>query len=184
MRLEKIKDVRVGQIWSFNNGETYDIVIDVRTTDGNYNGDKYNPYEIRYQIFADRDYASDRKDMEDKNNICEIDIEYCRREEKATDYLMQMFKHPDKYLIGFLGITHEIQNDKLVEIPRKQKFEVDDILKIFNYYKDETTGNICGQFTGLICYDGLLRKLENYDKIEKVGILGVNYEFVNDKFVR
>ena len=91
MRLEKIKDVRVGQIWSFNNGETYDIVIDVRTTDGNYNGDKYNPYEIRYQIFRDRDYTCGQKDIKDKNNICEIDIEYCRRKEKATDYLMQMF---------------------------------------------------------------------------------------------
>ena len=177
MKLVKINNVRVGQIWSFNNGKTYDIVIDVRTTDGNYNGDKYNPYEIRYQIFGDWDYICGQKDIEDENNIRRIDIEYCQKE----DYIMQMFKHPDKYLIGFLGITHEIQNDKLVKIPRKQKFEVDDILKHYTYYKDKTTGNICGQFTGLICYDGLSRTLENYDKIEKVGILGVNYQFVNDK---
>ena len=180
MRLEKIKDVRVGQIWSFNNGETYDIVIDVRTTDGNYNGDKYNPYEIRYRIFADRDYASGRKDTEYEKNICEIDIEYCRREEEASDNIIQMFKQPDKYLIGFLGITHKIQNDKLVEIPRKQKFEVDDIL----YCKFPYLSNNCiKEKRILICYNGV-QDLKDYSSIKKIGVLGVNCDFVNDKLCK
>lgn len=79
MRLQEIKDVRVGQIWSFDKGKSYDIILDVRILGENYNGDKYNPYQINYQIFCDLDYMIGKRKTEDKDNIKGTDIGCCRK---------------------------------------------------------------------------------------------------------
>lgn len=103
--------------------------------------------------------------------------------EKGTDCDFLFFKDKERKLIGFLGITHEIKDNKLIEIPREE-FEEDDIILQTNFYKNEY-GDIVGQFTKKICYNGYIDDLEKLreknDKIEKIGILGVNYFFQNSK---
>jgi hypothetical protein len=121
MKLSKIKDVRVGQIWTFNNRETYDIVLSVRNIDDNL---EKGLYEVWYEIFGDFDVIC--KDMRKREQNELIDIEYCRKGELASDYMLKMFQKPEKYLVGFLGITHKKENGKLIEILRRE-FETDDV---------------------------------------------------------
>jgi hypothetical protein len=97
-------------------------------------------------------------------------------------------------IIGFLGITHKKEGNKLVEIPRN-KFEVDDIVesKSWNIYGDSKaiitgTESNPDDFVVDVYHKGeKVKELENTEIIEedlddeKVGILGVNYEFVNEK---
>lgn len=194
MKLKKTKDVRVGQVWSFNNGETYDVVIDVLNTDDNY--DKHHPYEVIYEIY--NDFESDGYTFKD--------IEYCRREEPVSNDTLEMFKQPDKYLVGFIGITHKIEDGKLVEIERNEDFiELENGTKV---YKDDVVAlviypvsdsfEICyvssiknnpndkefgvSLFNGDLSYNTKMGKSEYASKYitKKLGTIGVNYEFVNN----
>jgi phosphoenolpyruvate synthase/pyruvate phosphate dikinase len=104
-------------------------------------------------------------------------------------------------LIGFLGITHKITDidkdnmglkmlrSKLVEIPRKE-YEVDDVIDVREYEtiptSEETPAVITKNeenYFEIINVDGNTSYLylsENA-KPNKLGILGVDYEFVNNK---
>lgn len=187
MILQKIKDVRVGQIWSFNKGKTYDVIIDVRTTNDNLEGDKLNPYEIRYKIYGDFNYSIGDKHELDKDKMFFIDCEYCRRDEKASKSLLKKFKNPNKYLIGFLGITHKEENGRLIEIPRRE-LDIDDVVEFCIKYdgKKKEVGVIVGleYKNNIILYEvDYWRYINKIFNPNKLGILGVNYEFVNNKLV-
>lgn len=93
----------------------------------------------------------------------------------------------DCQLIGKLGITHSIEGKKLIEIPpvfKGQKINIDDIVKVikdgsFPWVVD-TTYN-AGKYTR---YISLLSYHDNdfsEDEVEKIGILGVTHEFVNNR---
>lgn len=201
MKLQKITDVRVGQIWTFNEGKTYDAVISVRNIDDNFH---HEVSEVVFEIWADFDYAIGKKDKEDINNRYLVDVEYTKKGEKVNQDLLEKFKQPDKYLVGFLGITHKIEDGRLIEIKR-DKFELDDIISIkkningaesfnkshFNIKKGTIMlVNFCNETTlNCVNSNGYERNFDFYDDedeniedyFEKVGTLGVNYEFVNNK---
>jgi hypothetical protein len=99
---DKIKHVQEKQIWTFNDGKTYDIVIGV-----------YPENIIHYGIYGDFDYALNRK--KERGDMHIIDIEYCKENEEGSDYIFKMFLEPEKYLIGHIGETHIIENGKLIE---------------------------------------------------------------------
>lgn len=109
---------------------------------------------------------------------------------------MATAKIRDKYLksakcrlIGKLGITHRIEGDKLVEIPRSNGFKVDDVVKfkwdprlyVINReidfgIKETHPDNSCFEAT-----HGLYGSRQMVDfELKRVGILGVTHEFVND----
>lgn len=90
-------------------------------------------------------------------------------------------------LIGKIGITHRIEGNRLIEIPpffKNQKINADDIVKVikdgtFPWVVD-TTYN-ASKYTK---YISLLSYHDNdfsEDEVEKIGILGVTHEFVNDR---
>lgn len=86
----------------------------------------------------------------------------------------------DMRLRGKFGITHRIEGNKLIEIPRK-KLEIDDI---FYRYRDnpqiiiEVNGD-----NGLTGYSPKEKRLISHvaNICYKIGILGVTHEFVNDR---
>lgn len=182
MKLQKIKDVRVGQIWTFNEGKTYDVVIDVRNIDRHLQDCLY---EVNFIIYCDDKYLSGKTKEQDKDRLYFFDAEFCRQGENINKELLEKFKEPDKYLVGFLGITHKIEDGRLVEIERK-KFEEDDIVErsdrkyIITYAsrdsnEDYNTYNI-----------NEIDNLENETyalstDLKKLGTLGINYEFINNK---
>jgi hypothetical protein len=100
-------------------------------------------------------------------------------------------------LIGFLNITHRLEKDKngkerLVEIPRKE-FEVDDVVK-FERAKNKIGVIVNKDNKKYLNYNGDINNdylvfykhfcyLLISEKFKKLGILGVNYEFVNDKIM-
>lgn len=96
-------------------------------------------------------------------------------------------------LIGKLGITHRIEGNRLVEIPRAAGFQVDDVVK-FNWndprlyvinreidfgIKKTHPDNSCFEATNDL-YGS--RQLVDFE-LKRVGILGVTHEFVNDREV-
>lgn len=201
MKLEKIKDVRVGQIWTFNKGNTYDVVIDVRNIDRHLQDCLY---EVNFIIYCDDRYLSGKTKEQNKDKLYFFDAEFCRQGEDINQDLLEKFKQPDKYLVGFLGITHKIEEGRLVEIKRN-KFEKDDIIFIkknipgyisFNRsFFDIKEGEIMvinnfnepvldcvnrnGYEVNFDFYDDEDENIEDY--FEKVGVLGINYEYVNNK---
>lgn len=85
-------------------------------------------------------------------------------------------------LTGFLGITHELKDNKLVEIKRNEVNE-DDIVCF-----DEETSRLAVTLkvspitiTPTV-FDG--QKTELNRKVSVIGILGVTHEFVNDRGVQ
>lgn len=101
---------------------------------------------------------------------------------------METTKIRDEYLksakcrlIGKIGITHRIENNRLIKIPRKEVNE-DDIV----CFDDETNRLAVVLKVSPITitptlFDG--DKLEISRKVSIIGILGVTYEFVNDQEV-
>lgn len=96
-------------------------------------------------------------------------------------------------LIGKIGITHRIEGNRLVEIPRAAGFQVDDVVK-FNWndprlyvinreidfgIKKTHPDNSCFEATNDL-YGS--RQLVDFE-LKRVGILGVTHEFVNDREV-
>jgi hypothetical protein len=94
-------------------------------------------------------------------------------------------------LIGFLNITHRIEDNKLIEIPRGD-FEVDDIVIELPVYHNEAiivegddTPKAITYFEVTDCsiqisLDSVKRRKEF---CKRVGILGVTHEFVNEKLI-
>lgn len=95
-------------------------------------------------------------------------------------------------LIGKIGITHRIEDNRLVDIPRSAEFQTDDVVKfkwdprlyVINReidfgIKETHPDNSCFEAT-----NGLYgsRQLVDFE-LKRVGILGVTHEFVNDREV-
>lgn len=156
MKLVEIKDIREGQIY-----ERSRCIFVVMRRSG-------------IDSVVLRLYCHNRKP--EPNNAYEAEAMH----EVRTDALN------DCQLIGKLGITHRIEGKKLIEIPpvfKRQKINIDDIVKVikdgsFPWVVD-TTYN-AGKYTR---YISLLSYHDNdfsEDEVEKIGILGVTHEFVND----
>ena len=98
----------------------------------------------------------------------------------------------DCKIIGKIGITHRIEGNRLVEIPRFSGFQVDDIVKfkwdprlyVINReidfgIKKTHPDNSCFEATNDL-YGS--RQLVDFE-LNRIGILGVTHEFVNDREV-
>lgn len=95
-------------------------------------------------------------------------------------------------LIGKLGITHRIENNRLVEIPRSAGFQTDDVVKfkwdprlyVINReidfgIKKTHPNNSCFEATNDL-YGS--RQLVDFE-LKRIGIFGVSHEFVNEREV-
>jgi len=107
----------------------------------------------------------------------------------TTEFLgFYINKNKDYKLIGFLNITHKIEDNKLVEIPREE-FEVDDIIKYENKLFIITRINQEDRNYIHIMSENLEKETlnlgysSNYKKVEKIGIYGVTHTFENDKLL-
>lgn len=96
----------------------------------------------------------------------------------------------DCKIIGKIGITHRIEGNRLVDIPRSAGFQVDDIVKfkwdprlyVINReidfgIKKSHPNNSCFEATNYL-YGS--RQLVDFE-LKRVGILGVTHEFINDR---
>lgn len=110
------------------------------------------------------------------------DTKYYRCDKETFKYLV---KYGHK-LVGFLGITHEVKDFKLSEIIhayKNQKVQKDDIVKVL---ADNSAPWLVDTTYNSHKYKDYISLLSPYDKdftedeIEKIGTLGVNYEFVHD----
>ena len=90
-------------------------------------------------------------------------------------------------LIGKIGITHRIENNRLVEIPpvfKEQKINTDDIVKIL---EDDSYPWVVVTTYNAKKYKRYISLLSYHDshfsenEVEKIGVLGVTHEFVNDR---
>ena len=165
MKLVEIKDVRPGQIrkvTAFNqwkDEEEFEVLAVIEASGlGEY---------------AEFDTYAEFYDIKTKQ-LMEDDSEELRFYENGE-------------LIGKIGITHRIDDVRLVEIPpifKDQKINIDDIVKVI---KD-------GSFSWLVDTTYNARKYTKYisllsyhdcdfseDEVEKIGILGVTHEFVNNR---
>lgn len=110
------------------------------------------------------------------------DTKYYRCDKETFKYLVEQ----GHKLVGFLGITHEVKDFKLSEIIpafKNQKVQRDDIVKIL---ADNSAPWLVDTTYNSHKYKAYISLLSPYDKdfaedeIEKIGTLGVNYEFVHD----
>ena len=169
MKLVEIKDVRVGQVWQFGENMCRCFVVE-RTM-------KTKTCGATYQAFD-----------------CPTMPEECKGELYIKDY--DMPKIPHGRLIGKLGITHRIEDGKLVEIPRTAEFQIDDVCYTLSFYNTASPHFDIGvDFEDIIFVIDNMDTYENGtlllfdargneyrpDDVEKIGILGVTHEFVNDR---
>lgn len=93
-------------------------------------------------------------------------------------------------LIGKIGITHRIEDNRLVEIPpvfKEQKINTDDIVKIL---EDDSCPWVVVTTYNAKKYKRYISLLSYHDshfsenEVEKIGVLGVTHEFVNDREVQ
>ena len=102
----------------------------------------------------------------------------------------------DCEIIGKIGITHRIEDGKLVEIPRTAEFQIDDVCYTLSFYNTASPHFDIGvDFEDIIFVIDNMDTYENGtlllfdargneyrpDDVEKIGILGVTHEFVNDR---
>lgn len=162
MKLVKIKDVRVGQVLA---RDRCIFVIEERT--GAHN-------------FAVSLYCHNHKPA--SNDAYE---EQSTRERNVATF-------DDCEIIGKIGITHRIEGNRLLEIPRSAGFQTDDVVKfkwdprlyVINReidfgIKKTHPNNSCFEATNDL-YGS--RQLVDFE-LKRVGIFGVTHEFVNDKEV-
>lgn len=161
MKLVEIKDVRPGQVWK--DDESYLVLIGT-----DLKGTWYNSKGV-----------SCMGGME----LC--DTVHCK-------------------LTGFLGITHRIEGNRLVEIPRESLI-IDDVVEYLDFDGFPVKGVICAVITAMVAEetqyefiteDGKVDDSSLFDREEiredsgiytytpqKIGILGVTHEFINDREV-
>lgn len=163
MKLVKIKDIRRGQVWK--NRKEFAIVDSL-----------YDDDEIQISAYK----LSGKPIEEDCYNDWEGLID--------GTTLLQDYK-----LVGVMGITHKIEDNMLVEIP-KENFQVDDIVK-FNWadkrlyvINREIDFGIKETHPDCRCFEATndlygSRQLVDFE-LRKVGIYGVTHEFVNDREVQ
>ncbi len=160
MKLVEINDVRIGQVLE---RDRCFFVIEERT--GVHN-------------FATTLYCHNRKPA--PNDAYEA---LATRERNIAAFA-------DCKIIGKIGITHRIEGNRLVDIPRSAGFQVDDIVKfkwdprlyVINReidfgIKKTHPNNSCFEATNYL-YGS--RQLVDFE-LKRVGILGVTHEFINDR---
>lgn len=163
MKLVEIKDVRVGQVWQFDENMCRCFVVE--------------------------------RTMKTEQPIKLSIVLQCQKNAKVIkDY--DMPKIPHGRLIGKLGITHRIEDGKLVEIPRTAEFQIDDVCYTLSFYNTASPHFDIGvDFEDIIFVIDNMDTYENGtlllfdargneyrpDDVEKIGILGVTHEFVNDR---
>lgn len=160
MKLVEINDVRVGQVLE---RDRCIFVIEERT--GAHN-------------FAVSLYCHNHKPA--PNDAYE---EQSTRERNVATF-------DDCEIIGKIGITHRIDGDRLIEIPRTAGFQTDDVVKfkwdprlyVINReidfgIKKTHPDNSCFEATNDL-YGS--RQLVDFE-LKRIGILGVTHEFVNDR---
>lgn len=166
MKLVEIKDVRVGQIW--DNGNNFLIITGFS---------EYEPEMVHSVTYVPED-----KPITLKNGKKVTGLMFS----STSRNLLAGLK-----LIGKLGITHRIEDGKLVEIPRTAEFQIDDVVKfkwcdprlyVINReidfgIKESHPNNACFEATNDL-YGS--RQLVDFE-LKRVGILGVTHEFVNDR---
>ena len=103
---------------------------------------------------------------------------------------METAKIRDKYLksakcrlIGKLGITHRIEDNKLIKNSYITEFQIDDVVchesgKIGVIVKINNVGFAIGYEYSINCGDEGFN--DTFEYITKIGTLGVTHEFVND----
>lgn len=101
----------------------------------------------------------------------------CRIDEKKQ--FKGLIHNDEGQLIGKIGITHRIEDRKLVEIPRTAEFQTDDVIEVHWEYGIEIDVIRVNFMDGVFAY--LDPDFIHKDQIKKVGILGVTHEFVNDR---
>lgn len=107
---------------------------------------------------------------------------YYKCDKETFEYLVELgYK-----LVGFLGITHEVKDSKLAKIIpvyKEQKVQTDDIVKVL---ADNSAPWIVDMTYNSQKYKDYISLLSPYnkefteDEIEKIGTLGVDYEFIHD----
>lgn len=168
MKLVEIKDVRPGQIRKVT---------------------AYNQWkdEKEFEVLAVIE-AAGIGEYAEFNNYAELyDIQ---TKQLIEDDSEELHFYEDGELIGQLGITHRIEDERLVEIPREAEFQIDDVVKfkwdprlyVINReidfgIKETHPDNSCFEATNDL-YGS--RQLVDFE-LKRVGILGVTHEFVNDR---
>lgn len=152
MNLVEIKDVRVGQIYNYHN--ILYLIKDKLKDDEFITTSYYSKHSLENTVYYE-EFATHCKDS--------ILFKSCT-------------------LIGKLGITHRIEDGKLVEIPRTAEFQIDDVCceansKNTNFVIDAIDAYGC---EALFLFDEK-RNRHFPQGVEKIGILGVTHEFVNDR---
>lgn len=162
MKLAEIKDVRVGQVLERNRCI---FVIEERTGVHNFAVSLYC-----YNHKPAPNDAYEALSMRERNIATFDDCE----------------------IIGKIGITHCIEGNRLIELPRSSGFQVDDVVK-FNWdprlyvINREIDFGIKETHPDNSCFEAIndqygSRQLVDFE-LKRVGILGVTHEFVNDREV-
>lgn len=159
MKLVEIKDVRVGQIW--DNGNNFLIIT----------GFSEHEPEMVHSVT----YVPEDKPITLKSGKKVAGLMYSSTSKNSLE---------GSKLIGKLGITHRIEDGKLVEIPHATEFEVDDIVRHENgktgvIVKINNVGFAIGYEYSINC--GSEGFNDTFEYLTKIGILGVTHEFVNDR---
>lgn len=162
MKLVEIKDVRVGQIW--DNGNNFLIITGFS---------EYEPEMVHSVTYVPED-----KPITLKSGKKVAGLMYSSTSKNSLE---------GSKLIGKLGITHRIEDNRLVEIPpvfKEQKINTDDIVKIL---EDDSCPWVVVTTYNAKKYKRYISLLSYHDshfsenEVEKIGILGVTHEFVNDR---
>lgn len=160
MKLVEIKDVRIGQVWKEDDNDIFIIT----------GFSEYEPEMIHCVNYV----------PEDKPIIL-------KSGKKVTGLLYSSTSKnmlEESTLIGKLGITHRIEDGRLVEIPRATEFQVDDVVrhesgKTGVIVKTNNAGFAVGYEYSINC--GSEGVNDTFEYLTKIGILGVTHEFVNDR---
>lgn len=162
MKLVEIKDVRTGQIW--DNGNNFLIITGFS---------EYEPEMVHSVTYVPED-----KPITLKSGKKVAGLMYSSTSKNSLE---------GSKLIGKLGITHRIEDNRLVEIPpvfKEQKINTDDIVKIL---EDDSCPWVVVTTYNAKKYKRYISLLSYHDshfsenEVEKIGILGVTHEFVNDR---
>jgi hypothetical protein len=181
MILKEIKDLRVGQILkNEDSNNLYHIAgFQLISSENCLNRWHNEPWGFegssKWNIEHSKVYINTFKVPTKKKDQVGLEFRSVSLFERST-FDTGKFK-----LVGFLGITHKISDDGryLVEIPRKE-YEVDDIVEYEAHHK--TFKYSIKKLIPYINAVELNNGTECYEyQCEKVGVLGVNYEFINEK---
>lgn len=176
MQLRPIKDVRVGHIYELDKKKYGGGFIIVNEIVKNF-----------YESFCF---------LVNWNNGSNVDLS-----NSTTEFLnFDISKNKDYKLIGSLNITHKIENNKLVEIPREE-LEVDDVVELLSDTQTELGEEYKAGIQGVIkriskdknyisladydfdCYEDYfdIKNDKNEINFKKIGIYGVTHTFINNK---